>query len=329
MAQGYIYALINSSLHGLVKVGKTVKEPEIRAKEISSDTGVPTPFIVAFKVLVSDCDSGELFLHSLLQTKGFRINQKREFFNAPLDVIISSMIELQKSSDFIIATNSNQIEKNDNDVSEFNFEDDFLNELEIEQVEQIPAFVDVLDNAENLYYGLGETIQDHSDALTLYKHAVKLGGIEAYSRIGQMYQNGEGCNIDHKLALNYLKEGVSKGNENCYFHMGMLFSESNNYVNMNKCFRKYFSSSTFIENKQNKVIFNDRISNLGDYFYLINGMGLNVETDILQIFDKLRIEIDDFFENRIAYLKIDTQYKTLIDNYEATRKKLFDLLDGI
>ena len=58
-------------------------------------------------------------------------------------------------------------------------------------------------------------------------------------------------------------------------------------------------------------------------------MGLNVETVILQIFDKLRIEIDDFFENRIAYLKIDTQYKTLIDNYEATRKKLFDLLDGI
>ena len=52
MAQGYVYALINSSLIGLVKVGKTIKDPEIRAKEISSDTGVPTPFIVAFKVFV-------------------------------------------------------------------------------------------------------------------------------------------------------------------------------------------------------------------------------------------------------------------------------------
>lgn len=87
MAQGYIYALINPSLHGLVKVGKTTKEPEVRAKEISSDTGVPTPFIVAFKVFVSDCDSAELFLHSLLQIKGFRINQNREFFNAPLNEI--------------------------------------------------------------------------------------------------------------------------------------------------------------------------------------------------------------------------------------------------
>ena len=329
MAQGYIYALINSSLHGLVKVGKTVKEPEIRAKEISSDTGVPTPFIVAYKVFVSDCDAGELFLHSLLQTKGFRINQKREFFNAPLDVIISSMIELQKTSDFSISTNISQIEKNDNDSSEFSFEDDFLNELEIEQIEQIPAFVDILDNAENLYYGLGETIQDFSDALVLYKHAVKLGGIEAYQRIGQMYKDGEGCNVDHQLALNYLKEGVSKGNENCYFYMGILFSESNNYVNMNKCFRKYFLSTTFIENKQNKVLLNDRISNIVEYFSLINGMGLNVENDILQIFGKLKFEIDEFFNSKIAYLKTNTQYEVLIDNYEANRKKLLKLIDTI
>ena len=60
-------------------------------------------------------------------------------------------------------------------------------------------------------------------------------------------------------------------------------------------------------------------------------MGLNVETDILQIFDKFRIEIDDFYENRIAYLKTDTQYEneTLIDNYEANRNKLFNLLDSL
>ena len=149
MAQGYVYALINSSLIGLVKVGKTVKDPEIRAKEISSDTGVPTPFIVAFKVFVSDCDAGELFLHSLLEIKGFRINQKREFFNAPLDVIISSMIELQNTSGFTVSLNNN-ITKNI-DTSEFITDDDFLNELEIEQVEQIPAYVDVLDNAEDFY----------------------------------------------------------------------------------------------------------------------------------------------------------------------------------
>ena len=302
MAQGYVYALINSSLIGLVKVGKTVKDPEIRAKEISSDTGVPTPFIVAFKVFVSDCDAGELFLHSLLEIKGFRINQKREFFNAPLDVIISSMIELQNTSGFTVSLNNN-ITKNI-DTSEFITDDDFLNELEIEQVEQIPAYVDVLDNAEDFYYGLGDTIQDYYEALILYKHAIKLGGIEAYTRIGDMYRDGEGCNIDFKLALNYLKEGVSKGNENCYFHMAKLFAESKNFENMNKCFRKYFFSSTFIGNKQtNKVIHIDRIENLCEYLYIVHEESLSVDSEILEIAVTLRDEIYDYLEDRIDYHK--------------------------
>lgn len=325
MAQGYIYALINSSLHGLVKVGKTVKDPEIRAKEISSDTGVPTPFIVAFKVFVSDCDSGELFLHSLLQTKGFRINEKREFFNAPLDEIISSMIELKKSSNFRITSNTSQ---NNEDVNKTDFEDDFLNDLDIEQIDQTPAYVDILENAEDLYYGLGDTIQDYSEALVLYKHAIKLGGIEAYSRIGQMHKDGEGCSINHQLALNYLKEGVSKGNENCYFDMAILFSETNNYANMNKCFRKYFLSYTFLENKQNEVLYTNRINNINDYFSLVNGMEMSVDKDILQIFDKLRFEIEDFYESKITYFTLN-KYESLIDNYEANRRKLFKLLDSI
>ena len=87
--------------------------------------------------------------------------------------------------------------------------------------------------------------------------------------------------------------------------------------------------NTFIENKQNKVLLNDRISNIVEYFSLINGMGLNVENDILQIFGKLKFEIDEFFNSKIAYLKTNTQYEVLIDNYEANRNKLLKLIDTI
>lgn len=329
MSQGYIYALINPSLHDLIKVGKTVKDPEIRAKEISSDADVPTPFIVAFKVFVGDCDAGELFLLALLQTKGYRINQNSDFINVPLGEIISSMIELQKISGFNISSGNNQIEINVNDSTEFNFDDDFLNELEIEQEEQIPAFVDVLNNAEDLYYGLGDTIQDYSDSLALYKYAAELGGIEAYERIGHMYKVGEGCRIDHQLALKFFKEGVSKGNENCYFFMGILFAESKNFDNMNKCFRKYFLSSTFLENKLYIVLLNDRINNVIEYFSLMDSMGEDIEPDILLIFVKLKFEIDDFFERKIDFLNSKPEYKTLIDVYEAERKKMFNLLDSL
>ena len=53
--QGYVYILINPSLKGLLKVGQTKKDPEERAKEISQGTGVPTPYIVAFKEEFNDC----------------------------------------------------------------------------------------------------------------------------------------------------------------------------------------------------------------------------------------------------------------------------------
>ena len=67
--KGYIYALINPSLKGLVKVGKTSRNPEARAIELSSATGVPTPFIVGYEILVDDCDAAESFVHELLSIK--------------------------------------------------------------------------------------------------------------------------------------------------------------------------------------------------------------------------------------------------------------------
>jgi hypothetical protein len=49
MAVGYLYVLVNSSMPGLVKVGKTARSPTQRADELSGVTGVATPFIVAFE----------------------------------------------------------------------------------------------------------------------------------------------------------------------------------------------------------------------------------------------------------------------------------------
>lgn len=71
--KGYVYAMINPLYEGLVKIGKTTKDPEIRAKELSSSTGVATPFIVVYKRLFNDCHSAEKLAHSLLTDKGYII----------------------------------------------------------------------------------------------------------------------------------------------------------------------------------------------------------------------------------------------------------------
>ncbi|WP_129126306.1 GIY-YIG nuclease family protein [Geomonas oryzae] len=86
---GYLYALINPALEGLVKVGKTGVNPDKRANELSTATGVPMQFMVAYSVIVSDCDLAEKYAHGLLEKDGYRVSSNREFFRAPVSVAIN------------------------------------------------------------------------------------------------------------------------------------------------------------------------------------------------------------------------------------------------
>ena len=89
---GYIYVMVNPSMEGLVKIGKTTREPEFRAKELSQATGVATPFYVAFNIFVSDCHSAEEYVHAVLEHKGFRNTTNREFFQMPLSQAIEVLM---------------------------------------------------------------------------------------------------------------------------------------------------------------------------------------------------------------------------------------------
>ena len=89
MRSGYIYILINPALHrDLLKIGKTIRKPEDRAKEISS-TGVPAEYRVAFDIESSDCDLAETIVHKKLTA--YRYTRNREFFKLPLKIAISEI----------------------------------------------------------------------------------------------------------------------------------------------------------------------------------------------------------------------------------------------
>lgn len=90
---GYVYALINPSMAGLVKVGKTTRTPEERAKELSASTGVPIPFMVAFYETFSDCTLAEEYVHAKLESLGCRHSDNREFFLAELNVVTRAILE--------------------------------------------------------------------------------------------------------------------------------------------------------------------------------------------------------------------------------------------
>lgn len=85
---GYLYLLVNPSMEGLVKIGRTARSPKKRARELSEATGVPTPFILVFDAFVEDCVRAERFVHNELELRGYRVSEGREFFQvAPTEAI--------------------------------------------------------------------------------------------------------------------------------------------------------------------------------------------------------------------------------------------------
>ena len=93
---GHIYILINPSIEGLVKIGKTTRDPKSRAKELSQATGVATPFYVAFSIEVADCHSAEEYVYAVLEHNGFNRSPNREFFEMPLQKAIEVLTLVQK-----------------------------------------------------------------------------------------------------------------------------------------------------------------------------------------------------------------------------------------
>jgi hypothetical protein len=79
MAKGYIYVLTNPAMPGVVKVGRTERDPSDRARELQT-TGVPNPFALFHSRFVNDCEAFEKQIHHVLAQRGVRLSSNREFF---------------------------------------------------------------------------------------------------------------------------------------------------------------------------------------------------------------------------------------------------------
>ena len=75
---GYVYAMSNEWMPGLIKIGRSFDVPEERALQLYG-TGVPGPFTVELSSWMLDSHTGEKALHMALN--GHRVNGAREFFN--------------------------------------------------------------------------------------------------------------------------------------------------------------------------------------------------------------------------------------------------------
>lgn len=78
MAVGYIYALSHPDMAGLLKIGFTSNTVEGRVRDLSSHTGVPSPFIIDYFHLSDHVEEVETLVHQELAAH--RVNEVGNFF---------------------------------------------------------------------------------------------------------------------------------------------------------------------------------------------------------------------------------------------------------
>jgi hypothetical protein len=206
---------------------------------------------VVYEQLVDDCTAAEEFVHTMLQQKGYRESDNREFFRAPVSEVIQIIIKMPKQF------SSNSDFEDDEDAEFFSSEsDDELDEFVLdddEDEEPDYPWLALWEMAKKYHNGSDDCFQDYDEAMKLYKQAIKLGCSLAYKKIGDMYLNGEGVTENRKKALDWFKEGVKQGNYECYEGMAMVFYLNDQFEDFHKAYKLLFRDR---KNKRNSIVEN-------------------------------------------------------------------------
>ncbi|MAY25606.1 MAG: hypothetical protein CMK02_04820 [Polycyclovorans sp.] len=236
---GYIYVIINQSIPGHVKIGKTTREPSIRAVELSAATGVATPFLVAYEAYFEDCDYAENYIHTILERHDVILAKNREFFTISATEAINIVIQAQE---VINQKSSNQVNNSySNEVQETNVT--ILANVGCDPSDQYDEF---LEDAYAYWTGWGDKIIDVNKAIKLFKSAAKLGSDDAYIQLGNIHAESG----DFKQGLSWIVTGAEKGFPECWIELYEIFVGANthfgesvkNHENAVKSYRQFFSA---------------------------------------------------------------------------------------
>ena len=214
MEQGWVYVLVNSSAPGLVKVGRTGRDPALRAAELSSGTGVPTPFVVAFEQFFEDCHAAERSVHAELDRRGWRLSPQREFFRGSASDIIRVVLDANPP------------------------------EAAPPRATQPEALESLLAAGERALHGLGDALQDTGEAVRCFRQAASRGSPLALERLGGIYTALFASRMNRanrRRAMAPLKEGARRGNAYCYCEMSAVFAAEGHLDNFHKAWTLFFA----------------------------------------------------------------------------------------
>lgn len=161
--KGYVYVLSNASYPDLYKIGFTTRDINSRVEELSSATGVPTPFKVEYAQMFKDCMQAEKYIHSILEIPGGRVSKQREFFKVPLSTIIETIKYAKKVLD----------DNQEVNIPEHNIDSE--SDIYIQEAKELYETVRLLGGEKEVENKL--------------KKAARLKNKEAYYLLGELYLN--------------------------------------------------------------------------------------------------------------------------------------------
>ncbi len=220
MERGTVYVMVNSSIIGMAKVGRTTRPVSERLAELSSATGVPTPFVLAYEEEFADCAEAERAVHAELDRRGWRIVPNREFFRgSPGDIIRIIQAHASASPSGTLKPQARQAPPS-----------------------RAATASRLLAEADACLHGTGTTLQDNAEAARLYHAAAHAGSLVALDRLGALYAC---CHppsrAGRRRVMRLLKQGVLGGNYYCLATMASLFAQERHAANFIKTWEQFFS----------------------------------------------------------------------------------------
>lgn len=286
---GYIYILINPSLHGMVKIGKTSREPKVRAKELTRATGVPTPFSVAYSVYVNDCDAAEKYVHDFFSAKGTRLSNNREFFEVDLPDAINVLLKCEE-----IFSLTDLDDSYDEDESLYADNEDLRKYGKAYQL-----YHSIYIDGVNHFDGGDGCFKDHRKAEKLLQKALSLGSIQAANFLASLYVYSNELRNLRKSIETYHK-ALQLINEFRIKKLGEANFLEDEFESLNELAKVYFLAGEVENSKKVISLISEKFSTAMISFLSILEKW-DVNSDISQFYDLLRDEVSktsdrDFFD---------------------------------
>ena len=195
-------------------------------KELSSATGVPTPFLLVYCKPVEDCDAAEKWVHVELERRGYRPNTDREFFKAP----VHEAVDILNAAQSIIALC-------DNITSQ---------QLDTEPTPQDRKKLsdELFDMAMDYLDGTDSLLSDRRKALNLFEQAAAIGHLSAAFFAGSIYNwGGEGIKRNLAKSLEYHQRASAGGIWSSMALIAGIFEEAGQRSSAEKHWILFFEAS--------------------------------------------------------------------------------------